>query len=804
MQRLFRSARSIFFLFSAVLGASSLGAAELIHNPVLSAAAGQDIRVDASLVGATGDPRVRLFWRPKGKEIFRSVEMGGGPSALTAVIPGEGVDLAGVEYYLEAALIQSGQKTVIATSPASNPLLNPHSITVRKDVTGPEITPLSPADGEVVDSARPVITAAYADPDSGVDASSVLIKLDGEAVKDKDAIQAFESLVSYVPSADLSNGEHEITVVVRDKSGNPSSAKWKFTVTASSSQKGAAGGKKAYAWEGKFGAETQYGAVLAQTNGNSALPYRPYGLNKGSLDLSGRDDSSQLRLQVSKSDAERTDQQPVDRYTGTYKSRQGIVAVGDYSPNFSELSLWNLYQLRGVTLDLQSGRLDEGHTRLVGVWGQTRRGVEQGATSLAGGTGAASSASLAQYLYGARWEFGGPYFQLGLNSVTVNDQNGSVNNPGNQVARYNFLDTSDVRIGIPQIGLKLHGETGVDFYSDPTPLLGSSLGSAYRAGLDWNIKAWNTKLSFDWKDLGGGFGLLPGGYTTAANPGLMLDYRGYEGEFSQGLFDGQFNIDLNLNRWRDNLQGMKQATTTTTFFSVFTNIAPQQWPYLVVGYTQSGQLNDADGNTIPVGLGGPNLITDNLTSALNLGLGYTKAFGDSRTGSLNVNWAHQKYTDQAAMKLSQDLNNDTVTLSGFVGLGLSSFNASVGFGGSSQPGLTAAQTALGTVMIEKVDNSINTSLRWSQVWSRSVFDTYVGYDLATKNTQYNPTTGTGAKSTDVRNTFSLGGGYSFKPEQKLTLGLSFANAATDTDTGVTTTSDTVSELYSDLRYDLSF
>jgi hypothetical protein len=803
MQRFFTPFKAISLLFiGAALGASSLGAAELVHNPVLAAAAGQDIKVEASLVGATGDPRVRLFWRPRGKEIFRSVEMGGGISALEAVIPGDGVDLAGVEYYLEASLIQAGKKTVIATSPSSNPLLNPYAITVRKDVTGPEVTPLSPADGEVLDSARPVITASFDDPDSGVDASSVLLKIDGEPVKDKDGLQAFDTLVSYVPGADLADGEHEITVVVRDKAGNPSSAKWKVTIKASSSQAGAAA-KKGYLWEGKAAYETQYGAVLTQSTDTSPLPYRPYGVNRGTLDVSGRDTDSQVRLQVSKSDAERSDQQPVDRYTGTYKSRQGVFAVGDYSPNFSELSLWNLYQLRGVTFDLQSGRLDEGHTRMVGVWGQTRRAVDQGATGLAGGGGTATG-SLAQYLYGARWEFGGPYFQMGLNSVTVNDEDGSAN-AGGAVARYNFLDTSDLKIGIPAIGLKLHGETGVDFYSDPTPLLGSSIGSAYRAGLDWFIKSWDSKLSFDWKDLGGGFGLLPGGYTTAANPGLQTDYRGYEGEFSQGLFDGQFSLSLNLNRWRDNLQGNKPATTTTNFISVFTNIAPQQWPYLVVGFTQNGSVNDADGSTGSA-FTPPNYIVDNSTRSLTLGMGYTKAFADTKSGSLNVNWSHSSYTDNAALKLSQDLASDQVTLSAFAGIGASSFNASLGFGGSDQPGLTASQLAslTATAMAEKTDTSFNASLRWSQVWVRSVFDSYIGYDLATKNTEYKPTSGTGPKIADSRNTFSLGGGYSFRPDQKLSLGLSFAGVSTTTDSGVSTTSDTVSELYTDARYDLSF
>lgn len=785
---------------AAMTGAAGLSAAELIHNPVLSAAAGQDVEVEASLVGAQGDANVRLFYRARGKEIFRSVEMGGGSSGLRAVIPGSSVDVTGVEYYIEASVNQAGKRTVIAQSPSSNPLLNPHSITIRKDQTGPEVTPLSPAEGEVLDTARPVITAAFNDVDSGIDPGSVLIKIDGEAIKDKGAVQAFDSLVSYVPTADLADGDHEISVVVRDRSGNPGSVKWKIKIEASSAQKGAAG-KKGWIWDGKLGAVTEYSHSLNQSSTTSPLPYRPYGLNRATLELTGRSDADTAQLKVSKSDTERSDQQPVDRYTATFKNRQGVIAIGDYAPKFSELSLYDIYQLRGVTLDLQSGRLDEGHTRLVGVWGQTRRAIEQGSAGLSGGSG--DTATFAQYLYGARWEFGSPWFQLGLNSVTVNDEGDSVTNPGSQLPRYNYITTGDLSIGLPG-GLKLKGETGVDLYSDPTPLLGSSLGSAYKAGLEWNIKPWSTKLAFDWKDLGGGFGFLPGGYTTVANPGLVPDYRGYEASFSQGLFEGQFSFDLNMNRWRDNLQGIKPATTTSDYLSIFTNLSPEQWPYLIVGFTQNGQVNDADGNT---GLAVPNLIIDNKTNGLNIGLGYTRSFGASASGSLNLNWSRQMFKDQATMRLSQDLNSDNLVLSAFASLGASSFNASLGFGGSEQPGVLAVNTAFGLLDLQpKVNKNFNASVRWNQVWQRSVFDTFLGYDLSSSSsdsTAFGAISSTGS-SINNRSTFSLGGNYTIKQDHRVGLRFALATASSEVRVAAVTVTDNVSQLQSHLSYDVDF
>lgn len=772
----------------------SAAAAELVHNPVLSAAAGQEVEINANLVGAEGDPRVRLFFRPKGKEIFRSVEMGGNASDLRATIPGSAIDVAGIEYYLEASLIKNSKKTVLATSPAANPTLNPHQIVVRKDETGPEVTPLSPADGETLDTARTVITASFGDPDSGVDSKSVLIKIDGEVVRDSD-IQAFDTMVSYVLPKDLSDGEHEFVVVVKDMAGNAGSAKWKVTVKASTGQKSEDSKAKGWLWDGRLGAETQYGHSLNQSNPNGSLPYRPYGYNKGTLEVNGRGADDTVQVKITKTDAERSDQQPADRYVAKLKNRQGEIALGDSSPNFSELSLYNLYQLRGITLDLRSGPLTEGHTRMVGVWGQTRRAIESGSTGLAGGS---TNATFAQYLYGARWEFGSPYFQMGLNSVTVNDDKGSIKAPGSTLSRYNTITTSDLKIGLPFMFLTLNGETGFDIYSDPTPIFGTSVGSAYKAGLDWNIKPWSSRLTFDFKDLGGNFGLLPGGYTTVANPGLVPDYRGYESSFSQGLFDGQFSLDLNLNRWKDNLQGVKLATTTSDYLSVFSNIAPEGYPYLNLGYTQNLQANDADGNTTT-----GNFITNNKSTTMNLTLGYSKAFDEKTTGNLSLSYVKQDYKDESSQRLTQDLNGNNVVLSAFASLGLSSFNASVGFGGNEQPGFT--NTALTFTAQPSTTRNVNTSLRWSQQWQRSVLDSYLGWDLSNGSTE-KAAYGAFVKgnSTANRNTFSLGGGWAFAPRQRLGAGFSLAMLSTSSEAAGVKVSDELTQLYSNLKYDLTF
>ena len=218
----FKQRFAVLFSVALSLGAS-LSAAQLIHSPVLSAPAGQDLVIEANLVGADADTRVRLYYRPRGKEIFRSVEMGGDSADIKGTIPGQSVDIVGVDYYIEASEIKNGQKSVVATSPDANPTLNPHQVVVRKDDTGPEVTPLSPGDGDTLDNGTPVITVAFSDADSGVDPKSVQVSIDGSAV-DSGSIQAFDTMATYVVTKPLADGPHTISVTVKDKAGNPTTS----------------------------------------------------------------------------------------------------------------------------------------------------------------------------------------------------------------------------------------------------------------------------------------------------------------------------------------------------------------------------------------------------------------------------------------------------------------------------------------------------------------------------------------------------------------------------------------------------
>lgn len=91
----------------------------------------------------------------------------------------------------------------------------------------PQITAVEPAPGSTVDP-RPRISARYRDNGTGVDASSVEVRLDGVNVTDRADRTASRTI--YTPTDDLDAGEHSVTVKASDRGGQTASRSWVFEV----------------------------------------------------------------------------------------------------------------------------------------------------------------------------------------------------------------------------------------------------------------------------------------------------------------------------------------------------------------------------------------------------------------------------------------------------------------------------------------------------------------------------------------------------------------------------------------------
>ena len=90
----------------------------------------------------------------------------------------------------------------------------------------PSVVSVSPAQGAVVKTARPQISASYTDTAAGVD--SVVLKVDGADVTSRASVSG--SAVSYTPPTDLGQGSHTAQLTLSDRAGKTASRTWTFTV----------------------------------------------------------------------------------------------------------------------------------------------------------------------------------------------------------------------------------------------------------------------------------------------------------------------------------------------------------------------------------------------------------------------------------------------------------------------------------------------------------------------------------------------------------------------------------------------
>jgi hypothetical protein len=96
----------------------------------------------------------------------------------------------------------------------------------RRDVTGPVVAHVFPADGARLPETRARIAAGFGDDSAGVDPSSVRLRVDGRDVTGRARITASE--VDY--TTDLPRGRHTAELTVRDRAGNSSTRAWTFEV----------------------------------------------------------------------------------------------------------------------------------------------------------------------------------------------------------------------------------------------------------------------------------------------------------------------------------------------------------------------------------------------------------------------------------------------------------------------------------------------------------------------------------------------------------------------------------------------
>jgi parallel beta-helix repeat protein len=117
--------------------------------------------------------------------------------------------------------------TIDANSKDFYPLKEPWTLPL--DTDPPIIVNLQPPDASITDDTTPIISADYNDP-SGINISSVLLRVDGIDVTLFPSTSVTATGIAYAPVTGLSETIHTVYLEVDDTVGNKATASWSFTV----------------------------------------------------------------------------------------------------------------------------------------------------------------------------------------------------------------------------------------------------------------------------------------------------------------------------------------------------------------------------------------------------------------------------------------------------------------------------------------------------------------------------------------------------------------------------------------------
>lgn len=191
----------------------------ITHTPIKQAYVDADVTVTATAEAAE---QVTLYYRSEGETAYIPITMSlSDSSTYSVVIPGETIGTRNFQYYIEA--VNEDNKASAGTPET------PYTVVVLDDTTGPEFGTPSPAQDYRQESYRPKISLEISDL-SGVDTSTIAMKVDGISVEPVITPGAILTLVAYTPASEMALGPHTVMVSAKDKKQNANSFSWSFEV----------------------------------------------------------------------------------------------------------------------------------------------------------------------------------------------------------------------------------------------------------------------------------------------------------------------------------------------------------------------------------------------------------------------------------------------------------------------------------------------------------------------------------------------------------------------------------------------
>lgn len=472
-----------------------------------------------------------------------------------------------------------------------------------------ELLVLSPESGDRVAGDAVLVAVSFRDPGARLDRATLRLEVDGRDVTAEASVGTYT--IRWRPAAPFRPGPHRVRLEASDLDGNSlPPLTWGFTVGAAGTPGMGEEGPGAGAFQERR-SWVPTGSVIFETAAlTSSGPGADFRRDESFVPRLWVNAAGTIRpgwryaTRIHVSGYESSSRQPVNRFRFDVRSRRLNLAFGDVNPNLQQLMLAGR-RVRGF-----QGDVGLGPVRLEVATGQARRAIE-GLLDPADPTRILRTGTYGQDLIALRPSVGsGDRFRFGLTFLRVRDDVGSIDGElrtdpdpisgGSASAagtpRDNVVAGADLTLRFLEGRLLLQYENAISFYTNDIsdgPLTEAALDSILQAAgfeplgmdpTDWerffilngstipidpreqtnvahqvrsSFRAGSHLVSLEWRHVGGS-------YYTLGYPSLQRDQSGFRIRDSFSVLANALALSAGIERFEDNLDEVKPATTTST------------------------------------------------------------------------------------------------------------------------------------------------------------------------------------------------------------------------------------------------
>lgn len=484
----------------------------------------------------------------------------------------------------------------------------------------PEVSILSPEEGEELRMGDMVIAISFYDEDGDIDLKSIVLEIDGVSVVENAKISP--DILIYIPEERLDAGVHEIVFSLRDTTGNEvGPIIRKFKLKGEPIYEALILGKiEKPPTRIRFTGSLTFDSRFDKIEGDSAAVSRrnePEWTNKQKLELNIGYKDFNCGCEVFLTSDESGSAQPRNKFRGVLSISKFKLMMGDVNLFYSNLVLSGI-RTRGIDFRYETSDMFTDF-----VWGEIRRpieGVVEGDTLLK------QSGTYARKILGIMRisKTSGGFFNFGGSLLKIKDDINSIENglkpKDNLVAGivtgFNFpkkvtlsgefaasILTNDISGGaadedIEGINPKNISDLIVLNESTSPLILGDPSSFAWEANLKTSLP-YNT-FNFSYRSIGPA-------YNSLGSPSLQNDRAGFKlhDVVSGGGKKGRVSAQFTYERLNDNLSDNKEYTTTFSKLSTNIGLYLAHFPTLNFMLRLNNKKNEiSDDNTKTYSIGG--------------------------------------------------------------------------------------------------------------------------------------------------------------------------------------------------------